>query len=245
MQLPGESLNREKTMQKKKAVLFWSGGKDCAYALYLLQQLGHVSVDRLFVTLNREKQISMHGVDKTLIEMQAESIGIPAEFATLPQNPSNDEYETVLAAAAQAWRSDGIENVVFGDIFLQDVRKYRENLFRKTGLNIQFPLWEKDTDTLSEEFLRDGFRAKIVSTDSAKLDDSFAGRDYDESFLQSLPQNVDPCGENGEFHTFVYDGPVFSNPISVRCRDIRAAFFPSPENPSEKVRFAFARLFLE
>lgn len=232
-------------MRKKKAVLCWSGGKDCAYALHLLQQHGHISVDRLFVTLNREKRISMHGVDKALIEMQAQSIGIPAEFATLPQNPSNDEYESALKAAAQAWRNDGIEYVVFGDIFLQDVRKYRENLFRKTGLHIHFPLWEKDTDTLSKEFLRDGFEAKVVSTDSAKLDDSFAGRDYDESFLRSLPKNVDPCGENGEFHTFVYDGPIFSNPILVKCEDIRATFFPSPGNPSEKVRFAFAGLIHE
>lgn len=229
-------------MQKKQAVLHWSGGKDCAYALYLLQKQYEISVRRLFVTLNQKNRISMHGVDKYFIEMQAKSIGIPIEFVKLPDHPSNREYEAALVPAMQSCKRDGIEYSVFGDLFLEDIRKYREKLIGKLGLKTLFPLWKMDTNVLSKKILKAGFKAKIVSANSAKPDESFAGREYDQTFLQELPESIDPCGENGEFHTFVYDGPIFSKPIPVTCGNIIDTVFPSPGNPSEKFRIAYAKL---
>lgn len=229
-------------MQKKQAVLHWSGGKDCAYALYLLQKQQEISVRRLFVTLNQKNRISMHGVDKSFIEMQAESIGIPVEFVKLPDHPSNREYEAALETAMQSCKRDGIEYSVFGDLFLGDIRKYREELFRKMGLKALFPLWKMDTGVLSKKIIKAGFKAKIVSANSAKPDESFAGREYDQTFLLELPESIDPCGENGEFHTFVYDGPIFSKPIPVTCGNIIDTVFPSPGNSSEKFRITYAKL---
>jgi len=229
-------------MQKKQAVLHWSGGKDCAYALYLLQKQQEISVCRLFVTLNQKNRISIHGVDKSFIEMQAELIGIPVEFVKLPDHPSNREYEAALETAMQSCKRDGIEYSVFGDLFLEDIRKYREELFRKMGLKTLFPLWKMDTSVLSKKIIKAGFKAKIVSANSAKPDESFAGREYDQTFLQELPESIDPCGENGEFHTFIYDGPIFSKPIQVTCGDIIDTVFPSPGNSSEKFRIAYAKL---
>jgi uncharacterized protein (TIGR00290 family) len=229
-------------MQKKQAVLHWSGGKDCTYALHLLQQQPEISVRRLFVTLNQENRISMHGVDKSLIEMQAKSIGIPVKFVRLSEHPSNKDYEAAIETAMQSCLRDGIEYSVFGDLFLEDIRKYREKLFKNLRIKTLFPLWKMNTNVLSKKILKAGFKAKIVSANSAKPEKSLAGKEYDQKFLQELPEGIDPCGENGEFHTFVYDGPIFSMPIPVTCGKIIETDFPSPGNPSEKYRITYVKL---
>lgn len=229
-------------MVKKQSVLFWSGGKDCAYSLYILQQQSDISVNQLYVTLNSDKNISMHGVDKELIEKQSESLGIPVKFGLLSHKPSNREYRAVLKRAVWSLKKDGIEYAVFGDLFLTDIRAYREELFKKLGLKTMFPLWNRNTAVLSEEIIENGFKAKVVSLDSAQLDHSLAGSEYDQSFLSELPESVDPCGENGEFHTYVYDGPIFSEPIHIEAGAVSESVFPSPGNPSEKYRIAYSKL---
>lgn len=229
-------------MQKKQAVVHWSGGKDCAYAFYLLQKKYKIKVDRLFVTLNEENKISMHGIDKSLIELQAVSLGVPVEFVMLPSHASNQEYEATLLAAIQVHKNDGIHYAVFGDIFLSDVRKYRESLFQAAELKALFPLWNFNTHTYAMNFIKAGFKAKIASVNTSTLNASFAGRDYDYSFIEDLPDNVDPCGENGEFHTFVYDGPIFSRELSIKTGFVKSELFPSHEQTLEDTRICSAEL---
>lgn len=162
------------------------------------------------------QRISMHGVRRALLEAQAASLGIPLHEVSISPGADNREYESQMDAELSALRSEtpGIEGVVFGDLFLQDIRAYREKNLARAELEAIFPLWRRDTRELASEFTALGFRAVVVCVDSTSLDASFAGRDYDESFVADLPAGVDPCGENGEFHTFVYDGPLFANPVS-------------------------------
>lgn len=225
-------------MLKKRAVLHWSGGKDCVYALFLLNQQKNIEADRLFVSLNAgNNRVSTHDVKKALIEKQVESIGLPVTFMLLPENPSNKKYEDALLSAMDRCEEEGVGYAVFGDIFLIDVRKYRENLLKKTDLKILFPLWGMDTRKLAKEIIKLGFKAKVVSVNGSKLDDTFAGREYNESFLKDLPDGVDPCGENGEFHTFVYDGPIFSKPVSVKTTGTITKLLPSPLKSRDNIHF--------
>jgi uncharacterized protein (TIGR00290 family) len=232
-------------MRKKRSVLHWSGGKDCAYTLYILNQQSNITVDRILVSLNGKNKISMHGVDKSLIECQAEMIGTPVEFVTLPENPSNKEYEETLLAEMETCRNDGIEYAAFGDIFLTDVRKYRENLFRQADFKTLFPLWGMNTRKLAEEFIDSGFKAKVVSVNGSKLDSSFAGRDYDHKFIDNLPKSTDSCGENGEFHTFVYDGPIFKEPLKIDVGNTIRKLIQSPSDPQEHIRFYYSGISLK
>lgn len=160
------------------------------------------------------ERISMHGVRRSLLEMQASSLGLPLVQVRIPQNSRNEDYESRMKEALEQCISKwSIDAVVFGDLFLEDVRQYRERNMENIGIGAVFPLWKKDTRRIAEDFLSAGFRAAVCCIDTDRLDDEFCGAEFDSSFLESLPGAVDPCGENGEFHTFVYDGPVFSKAI--------------------------------
>jgi uncharacterized protein (TIGR00290 family) len=193
-----------------KALFSWSGGKDSALALY--EVLGTRSRDIAFLitTVTGEyDRISMHGVRSLLLEMQASSLGIALEKVIIPRNASNEAYELSLENALLKYKSSGVDSVIYGDIFLEEIRKYREEQLGKLGLGCVFPIWGRDSFLLARTFIEAGFKAVAVCVDSTLLDGGFAGREFDYDFLSELPPGIDPCGENGEFHTFVCDGPAF------------------------------------
>ncbi len=199
-------------------VLFsWSGGKDSAMALHALRRDPEFEVVALLTTVTEGyERISMHGVRRELLQRQAESIGLPLEEVLIPPQCSNPVYEFRMGEAVLRFRGRGVLHVAFGDIFLEDLRAYREKKLAQAGMSGLFPLWKVDTRELAARFMHDGFRAIAVCLDPAKLPSSFAGRELDSSFFSQLPPDVDPCGENGEFHTFVFAGPIFRSPISVK-----------------------------
>jgi len=196
-------------------VLFcWSGGKDSAMALHALQSAREYRVTALLTTVTEEyDRISMHGVRRVLLERQAASIGLPLHAVLIPPQCINATYEARMKEALSEHLARGVQRVAFGDIFLEDLRVYREKNLAQIEMQALFPIWKRDTRELALDFLRCGFRALTVCVDPRVLDPSFAGRVLDESFFADLPPGVDPCGENGEFHTFVFDGPVFGAPI--------------------------------
>jgi len=191
-------------------IVAWSGGKDSALALYEVLNSGSYEVLELLTTVAKDHdRISIHGVRRVLLEQQTKALRIPLEEMFILKGASDAEYEDKLLEMLKRHRDNGVFSVVFGDIFLEDVRKYREQLLAKAGMNGIFPLWKKETKQLARKFINLGFKAISTSVDSHVLGKDFAGREYDEKFLSDLPANVDPCGENGEFHSFVYDGPLF------------------------------------
>ena len=195
---------------REKVIVAWSGGKDSALALYEVLNSGSYEVLELLTTVTKDyDRISIHGVRRVLLEQQAKALRIPLEEMFITKGASDAEYEGELLKTLKRHRDNGVFSVVFGDIFLEDVRKYREQILAKAGMNGVFPLWKRDTKKLGQMFITLGFKAIITSIDSNVLGKSFAGREYEEKFLSDLPANVDPCGENGEFHSFVYDGPIF------------------------------------
>jgi uncharacterized protein (TIGR00290 family) len=199
----------------RRALLSWSGGKDCAWALERLRGWD-IHIEGLVTTINEKAdRVAMHGVRRELIEEQAHSIGIPLWIAPLPWPCPNGRYEEVMAGVCRDAARAGIELMVFGDLFLADIRAYRERLLESTGLEPLFPLWGAPTDALAREMIAGGLRARVACIDRKALNSSFAGREFDASFLADLPPAADPCGENGEFHSFVYDGPMFHGPIAV------------------------------
>jgi uncharacterized protein (TIGR00290 family) len=201
----------------EKVVVAWSGGKDSALALYEVLNSGSYEVLELLTTVAKDQdRISIHGVRRVLLEQQAQALRLPLEELFLPKGASNAEYEAELLKTLQRHRDNGVSSVVFGDLFLADIRKYRDHILAKAGLKGVFPLWKKDTKQLARVFITLGFKAVITSVDSTVLGKAFAGREYDEMFLSDLPVSVDPCGENGEFHTFVYDGPIFSEKVDFK-----------------------------
>lgn len=218
----------------KKAFLNWSSGKDAAFALYLLQQGKEYSIEKLVCTVNAENnRISMHGLRKELLLQQAESLGIPLEIIELPGNVSMPVYNKIMEQTTDKLRSQGFTHSVFGDIFLEDLRDYREQQLQKAGLQAVFPLWKKDTSELMGEFLKAGFRAITVSVNAKVLDDSFCGRIINKEFLADLPSEVDPAGENGEFHSFVFDGPNFRFPIAFRKGEIVERSYQPSKNKDD------------
>ncbi len=191
----------------------WSGGKDSALALYKVQQEG-LAISALLTTVTEHyNRISMHGVRQVLLERQSHVLGIPLEKVFIPPDSSNEVYEARMSAVLGKYAGEGVTTVVFGDVFLEDIRAYRERQLSKMGMNASFPLWKKPSPELAHEFLNLGFKAIITCVDLHALNRSFAGRVYNTQFLSDLPPTVDPCGENGEFHSFVYDGPNFVEPI--------------------------------
>ena len=198
----------------KKAFLNWSSGKDSAFALYTVQQENEFSIEKLVTTVNSDlDRISMHGLRKDLLLKQAENLNIPLHIIPLSGNVSMSTYNEVMEAETLKFASEGFQYSIFGDIFLEDLKKYREDQLQKTPLQPVFPLWKRDTKILMKEFLAAGFKAITVCVNAKLLDQSFCGRIIDESFLNDLPEGIDPCGENGEFHTFVFDGPIFNKPV--------------------------------
>ena len=186
----------------------------------------------------------MHGVSEQLLDKQSESIGIPLKKLYLPEYPSMDEYEEIISIFLMEIKSELINTSVFGDIFLEDLRKYREKQLAKKGFKAEFPLWKRDTKEVANDFISKGFKAIIVSVDGRYLDKTFAGRIYDESFLKDLPSNVDPCGENGEFHSFVFDGPIFKYPIHFKKGEIIYKKYKShsKDSPEENIGFWYCDL---
>ncbi|MGB2693169.1 MAG: diphthine--ammonia ligase [Thermodesulfobacteriota bacterium] len=209
-------------MNSKKQVLFsWSGGKDSSLALYEIQKSQDYDIVALITTITADyDRVSMHGLRTSLLEEQAEYLNIPLEKVFISKNASNDEYESKFNEALLRYKRAGIRQVVFGDLFLEEIKKYREDLLQKVGMECLFPIWKQDTTKLAYEFIDLGFKAITVCVDSNVLGKEFAGREFNKEFLNNLPDGIDPCGENGEFHTFVYEGPIFNKSINKKLGDI-------------------------
>jgi uncharacterized protein (TIGR00290 family) len=204
-----------------RAAVGWSGGKDSALALEAVLQEGRLAVGALVTTVtDAYDRISMHGVRRSLLRDQCRSLGLPLVEVAIPPGCPNYVYEARMADALADLKRDGVERLVFGDLFLEDVRAYRERLAARLGLACEFPLWGRDTRELARRFVDAGFRAVVVCVDPAQLDPSFCGREYDAAFLADLPAACDPCGERGEFHTFCWDGPMFASPVPVRVGEV-------------------------
>jgi uncharacterized protein (TIGR00290 family) len=201
----------------KRALLSWSGGKDCAWALERLRG-SDVLVAGLLTTFNEQtNRVAMHAVRRELIEQQAREVGLPLWTAMLPWPCPNERYHQIMSDVCLRAAGWGIQAVVFGDLFLEDIRNYRERMLDGTGLEPLFPLWGQPTASLAREMLAGGLRAIVACIDRNVLDPSFTGREFDAEFLRDLPTSADPCGENGEFHTFAYDGPMFRRSVPVEC----------------------------
>jgi uncharacterized protein (TIGR00290 family) len=198
----------------EKVLLSWSGGKDAALALYELQASKDYEVSALLTTVTQEyDRITMHGVRRVLLERQAEAVGLPLHTVFISAATTDGEYRGKMRAALQEHVDAGVSCVAFGDLFLEDVRRYREENLAQIDLRAVFPLWQRDTRELAHSFVDAGFKAIITCVDGQHLDGSFVGRRFDEQLLADLPPSVDACGENGEFHSFVYDGPLFSRGV--------------------------------
>ncbi|MDD5006102.1 MAG: diphthine--ammonia ligase [Candidatus Omnitrophica bacterium] len=217
-----ETLNINSTTTMLEKVLFaWSGGKDSAMALYELQKAGGYKISALLTTITQDyDRISMHGVQRILLEQQAQSLGLPLEKVYISKISSNEEYESKMKDKLVQYQRLGISSVAFGDVFLEDLRKYREDNLSKVNMKGIFPIWKRNSSELAHTFIDSGFKAIITCVDSKVLDKSFCGRQFDKQFLAELPPGVDPCGENGEFHSFVYDGPIFNKSIMYKKGDI-------------------------
>ena len=232
-------------VQNTKAIFNWSGGKDSSLCLHQVLAEQSFSIQYLLTTLNgQNKRVSMHGIAEYLLDMQAQSIGIPLKKIYLPETPSMGEYDKIISDFLLKAKSENINTSIFGDIFLEDLREYRENQLAKLGFKAEFPLWKRNTKEIAKDFIQKGFKTIIVSVDARFLDESFAGRIFDESFLNDLPENVDPCGENGEFHSFVFDGPIFKFPIEFTKGEVVYKEYKShsKENPDEKFGFWYCDL---
>ncbi|MBZ5622120.1 MAG: adenine nucleotide alpha hydrolase [Acidobacteriia bacterium] len=204
-----------------KTLLAWSSGKDSAWTLHVLRQQG-VPVGALLTTINEvADRVAMHGVRSSLVEAQAESIGIPLWRIPLPWPCTNQDYESRMAEACRRAVAEGFDTIAFGDLFLADIRQYRERQLAGSGLAPLFPLWQLPTARLARDMIEAGVHARIACVDTKTLDASFAGREFDLRLLADLPSQADPCGENGEFHTFVYDSPMFRSPIEIELGEMR------------------------
>lgn len=211
-----------------KAFLNWSGGKDSAFCLYEAGRQGS-RPEALVTTISQATgRISMHGVPSSLLHLQAASVQLPLRTIALPEGTGMQSYEESIHRSNRELIAEGFDTVLSGDLFLEDLKAYREQLYSKDGLQTAFPLWKKDTAELLRSFIGLGFKAIIVCTNDAYLDRSFCGRLIDESFLNDLPSHVDPCGEHGEYHSFVFDGPVFSAPVRFHKGELVYRTYPSP-----------------
>jgi uncharacterized protein (TIGR00290 family) len=218
-------------------VLLWSGGKDAVLTLDVLHSQSPRRVDTLLTTvLDDVETVTMHGTPLALVRRQADALGLALRVMHVPPNASNATYEERLERALGPLLAEGHGRVAAGDLFLEDVKEYRETVLRRLGARPLFPLWQRDTDWLARRFLERGYRAVVTSVDTTQLDPSFVGRAYDNAFLEDLPAEVDPCGEHGAFHTFVTDGPAFRHPVSVAVEEAHgdgrmryARLRPAPE----------------
>ncbi len=205
---------------KKRTLISWSTGKDSAWAFYQLKDQSEYDLVGLFCTINKEfSRTAMHAVRVELLQMQASSMGLPLDIVEIPHPCSNAEYERIMEDFVAVAKSRNIECFAFGDLFLQEIRDYRIEKFKDTGITPIFPLWHQATDKLALEMINGGLRAVITCIDPKQLSDNFVGQEYDQAFLNALPENVDPCGENGEFHSFVYDAPMFNKKINISVEE--------------------------
>ena len=206
---------------KPKLIVSWSGGKDSSLALHEIQQSHKYEIDALITTVTADyDRVSMHGLRISLLDSQVGSLNIPLKKVEISKNASNEEYQSRMKKTLLDYKNQGINTLVFGDLFLEDIKKYREEFLGNIGMECIFPIWGRDTVMLAQEFIDMGFRAITVCVDSKALGKEFAGREFNQRFLNDLPSGIDPCGENGEFHTFVYDGPIFDKPISHEVGEI-------------------------
>lgn len=207
--------------QKPKAWLSWSSGKDSAWSLQVMRQRGDVEIAALLTTVNLKYQrVAMHAVRESVLDAQATAVGLPLVKVSIPSPCPNEVYERAMADAMARARAVGVTHMAFGDLFLDDIRQYREENLVKCGMTSLFPLWLKDTRELAHEMIGSGLRAYLTCVDPRKLDAKFAGRAFDEELLADLPAQVDPCGENGEFHTCVVAGPMLASPIDLSVGEI-------------------------
>jgi len=215
-----------------KAYLNWSSGKDAMLALHQLQQSQEISIQKLVTTVNADfNRVSMHGLPLELLEKQAESLQLPLHQIPLSGQVSMQTYNKAMQEHIELLKAEGVTHAVFGDIFLEDLKTYREEQLQKVEIQAVFPLWKKDTKSLLKEFIDLGYKAIVVCTNANYLDESFCGRMIDHDFVKDLPPNVDACGENGEFHTFVFDGPLFSFPVEFELGEkVLRDYAPSDED---------------
>ena len=215
---------------KTKAIFNWSSGKDSALALYKVLQNSEFEIACLLTSVNQQLQrISMHGVRVELLEQQAKSLGLPLEIMQIPEIPTMEAYENVMNETSTKLKNQGVTHSIFGDILLEDLRKYREDQLAKIDFEAIFPLWQIPTTDLIQEFIALGFKTIVVCVNERFLDKSFVGRIIDQDFINDLPENVDLCGENGEFHTFTFDGPIFSKPIDFEIGEIVYRKYEKPK----------------
>lgn len=208
-------------MGKPRAWLSWSSGKDSAWALATVRQQGEFEIVSLLTTLNRQyRRVAMHAVREELLDQQALAAGLPLVKLPLPWPCSNADYESIMADAMARARSEGVTHMIFGDLFLEDVRRYREDKLAGSGIQPVFPLWGANTSDLASQMIASGLRAVTTCVDPKKLDASFAGREYNAAFVRDLPPHVDPCGENGEFHTFAFAGPMFNRALQIEPGEV-------------------------
>jgi uncharacterized protein (TIGR00290 family) len=216
-----QSENNQPNPAPKRILLSWSGGKDSAWALHLLRRENKYEVVALLTTINEKfRRVAIHGFREELLDRQAASVGLPLWKVDLPFPCSNADYESRMAQVCARASAEGLYGIAFGDLFLEDIRAYREARLTAAGKSALFPMWGRDTSAVARDFIAAGFQAFIVCLDPRALDASFAGRRYDEQLLADLPANVDPCGENGEFHTFVHAGPIFAEPIACETGEV-------------------------
>ncbi len=229
----------------QKTFLNWSSGKDASLALHYLQNNPEFSVEHLLTSVNSHyDRISMHGVRRSMLEAQIASIDLPFSTIELPLEPTMEEYEEKMRVIMEQFVKDGFTVSAFGDIFLEDLRTFRENKLKEVNLKGEFPLWKKSTSELAIELLDKGFKTIVVCVKSDLLDESFVGRVYDKQFLEDLPDNVDPCGENGEFHTFCFDGPIFNHPVQFEIgeKTFKSYTNPDKDDKTEDIGFWFCDL---
>lgn len=226
-----------------KTYFNWSTGKDSAFALYKLMKVDSYRVEKLLTSINKDfKRVTMHGLRLELLERQIKELNLPFDSIQLSDNTSMQDYEELMNKKIKTLKKEGFEYAAFGDIFLEDLKEYREKQLSSFGMKSVFPIWKEDTRKILKEFLKEGFKTIIVCVNGSKLDKSFCGRVIDESFINDLPEDVDPCGENGEFHTFCFDGPIFNNPIPFEKGEIVKREYPDPENPDKKHVYWFCDL---
>ncbi len=200
----------------KKVLLSWSSGKDSAWALYILQQMQEIELVGLFSTYNQEfNRIAMHSTRLELVKMQAKNTGLPIDLIPIPFPCSNEDYERIMGDFIEGVKEKGITHIAFGDLFLEDIRQYRIDKLAGTGIEPIFPIWGIPTHELSSKMLASGLRAQITCIDPKQIPEEFAGLEYNLDYIERLPESVDPCGENGEFHSFAFAGPMFKEPIPI------------------------------
>jgi uncharacterized protein (TIGR00290 family) len=206
---------------KSKCLISWSTGKDSAWMVHVLRQRGDIELAGMLTTVNEKFQrVAMHAVRVELLQAQADAIGLPLRQIPIPSPCPNEIYERAMSAAVERAIAEGFTHMAFGDLFLEDIRRYREDRLAGSGLTPIFPLFGRNTTTLARAMVTGGLRARLTCVNPRVLDQTFAGRDFDASLLDELPASVDPCGERGEFHSFAYDGPMFSRPIAIQSGEV-------------------------